>query len=760
MDALPAKKTIRTYGKRTHRVIGRPLQEVQDDAVFRQLAEANVKLELPKPPEAISKEEDRRDVYASRRKDSRRHQRERESPKVQRRGRRARQQASAEPDEHCEKENDGADIARDAEESLTCAPADSEALSHTSPPQKVTRVPASVAERKARATGQPQPVPPSAPTSGGLHDRLPTTPSSDVSLVERKLEAMSLATPNRISRPSSPMETPPARVPMTAPSPLSAASTAGSLFVRMETAAFSMSTPTSLKSSSLTGKLSPALDLELSPIRSVAATSDCERDDLKYDNASDRIETATLMSYEAESPVCVATSDMPHTVSADSKSVLAIKSRIAACTDVLDLLDDAPTMPRRQSALPESLKVERERQSSQDSGGETLVSDRAYLEAPEEPTTDGLSALLDLASQKTPVSFDDFFAGSRVDAKIGEATYSSVFSMTYAYRPSTPAALKIIPFRTATDADGEGEGEDIMPADDVVKELWVTERVGRMEGFVELFGVGVCKGPWPQWLVEIWDAWQEPSENMHPTDMPPDQLYALVVLPNQGKDLEHSTSFTMPQCQSILRQLVCALAAAEESMEFEHRDLHWGNVLVRNVASHNDEELLVSWTVDGKECRVPHCGLRMCIIDYTWSRVRQGQEVTFNPLEDPCLFTGLGKGKRGGDLQFDVYRWIKAETDGRWEEFFPKTNIFWIHYLIDKILTKRMAPIPRSTSKKAREATKSEQKAMTEVCARALHYGSCREMLKRELLAAGRWLSLPDSPNVDGLANELKQLNI
>ncbi|KAJ3157830.1 hypothetical protein HDU89_000209 [Geranomyces variabilis] len=755
MDALPSKKTIRTYGKRTHRVIGRPLQEVQDDAVLRQLAEANVKLELPKAPEAISKDEDRWDVHESR-QESRRHQRRGEPLKAQRKGRHARQ-ASAEPDDRCEKENDGINIARAGPDSLTCANADSEALLHTSPKQNATRAQAAATGFKARTSGQPQPVSPSASTSGGLNDRLPTSPSSNVSLLERQLEAMSVATPHRISRPSSPMETPPARVAVSAPWPLSPALTAESISVRIDTAAFTMSTPTSLKSSSLAGKLSPGLDLKLSPIRPVGTTSDCERDDLKYDKASDCIETVTLMSYGAESPCCVKTSDAPDLCPITTTAELG--GKIAADTYAPDLLDDAPTTPRRQSAPADPSNVKLGTQISQDFDDETLADAPALDAAPQEHPIDGLSALLNLASQNAPVSFDDFFAGSKVDAKIGEATYSSVFSMTYAHRPSVPAALKIIPFRTATDADGEGESEDIMPADDVVKELWVTERVGRMEGFVELLGVGVCKGPWPQWLVKIWDAWDEPSENVHPNDMPPDQLYCLVVLPNQGKDLEHSSSFTMAQCQSIVRQLVCALAAAEEAMEFEHRDLHWGNVLVREVANRNDDDL-VSYTVDGKECRVPHCGLRMCIIDYTWSRVRQGQEVTFNPLEDPGLFYGPGKGKRGGDLQFDVYRWMKTETEERWEGFFPKTNIFWIHYLIDKILTKRMAPIPRSTSKKAREVMKSEQKALSEVCARALHYGSCREMLEQEIFTAGRWMSLADLPNVEELANDLDHLKI
>ena len=90
----------------------------------------------------------------------------------------------------------------------------------------------------------------------------------------------------------------------------------------------------------------------------------------------------------------------------------------------------------------------------------------------------------------------------------------------------------------------------------------------------------------------------------------------------------------------------------EAALEFEHRDLHWGNVLLREEEAESLPGLL-----HGRQYRLPTAGLRATLIDFTLSRLRADGAVVYNNLaEDPTLFSAHG------DHQFEVYRQMRAVT--------------------------------------------------------------------------------------------------
>ncbi|WP_248786223.1 hypothetical protein, partial [Escherichia coli] len=75
------------------------------------------------------------------------------------------------------------------------------------------------------------------------------------------------------------------------------------------------------------------------------------------------------------------------------------------------------------------------------------------------------------------------------------------------------------------------------------------------------------------------------------------------------------------------------------------------------------------------------------IIDYSLSRLslplRGADSVAlYNDLAaDDALFDAAG------DYQFDVYRHMRDKLGNDWKNFEPYTNILWLHYTVDKMIT-------------------------------------------------------------------------
>ena len=123
-------------------------------------------------------------------------------------------------------------------------------------------------------------------------------------------------------------------------------------------------------------------------------------------------------------------------------------------------------------------------------------------------------------------------------------------------------------------------------------------------------------------------------------------------------------------------------------MKFEHRDLHWGNVLLQRCGVDETRRA----RLNGVELTYPTNGLAVNIIDFTLSRLDMGdgkEDVAFCDLEaDPELFEGPA-----GHCQSDTYRRMRKATKGTWERHCPKTNALWLHYLADCLLSDKEFPM-------------------------------------------------------------------
>ncbi|KAK2466054.1 hypothetical protein APHAL10511_001696 [Amanita phalloides] len=342
-------------------------------------------------------------------------------------------------------------------------------------------------------------------------------------------------------------------------------------------------------------------------------------------------------------------------------------------------------------------------------GSSPFLHSSPYLSAP--PVPDYLKPLLQECHQEDcglhefsafikSFPYDPIVRSSEIDdeggnhsfKKIGEASYSEVFGIG-------DVVLKIIPLRNESPSPNRHgnnnfkiEGPATSDAKDVRKEIIVTRTMGECEvdtqSYSYNFGMNTTK--------------QKDLKVSGP-------VYAIIVLPNGGPDLEAYT-FTNPgksgwrQACSVFWQVTKALAHAEQLVSFEHRDLHWGQILVKDLSASVSQALeSLSLDPDRPFMDDPIHGIQATIIDLGLSRMdaadTNGCEKVYWTAIDEEVFMGEG------DYQFDVYRIMREHVGAEWEIFDPLTNVMWLHYLVLKLLNSKRLKVPSSRARRVTTAT-------------------------------------------------------
>ncbi|KAG1327615.1 serine/threonine-protein kinase haspin [Cocos nucifera] len=295
--------------------------------------------------------------------------------------------------------------------------------------------------------------------------------------------------------------------------------------------------------------------------------------------------------------------------------------------------------------------------------------------------------LLMVCQQSAPVRLSEVFSACCDPSsivKIGEGTYGEAFK-------AGETVCKIVPI----DGDLLVNGEVQKKSEEVLEEVLLSLTLNGLRGqqgeansknacigFIETKDFRVCQGAYDAGLVSAWEDWdaKHGSENDHPKEFSEEQCYIVFVLADGGKDLESFVLLNFDEARGLLVQVTAALAVAETACEFEHRDLHWGNILLTR-----NEVTSMNFTLQGKKISAQTFGLTASIIDFTLSRINTGEAILFLDLSaDPGLFGGPK-----GDKQSETYRKMKEVTEECWEGSFPKTNVLWLMYLVDILLMKK-----------------------------------------------------------------------
>ncbi|KAL3319884.1 Serine/threonine-protein kinase haspin [Cichlidogyrus casuarinus] len=277
-------------------------------------------------------------------------------------------------------------------------------------------------------------------------------------------------------------------------------------------------------------------------------------------------------------------------------------------------------------------------------------------------------ALFKLANQSKFYSFTKYFTEKSKDVKkLGEGSFAEVFLCPHRVGHST--AVKLMPI------EGEVTFNDSKQKkiNEIFPELLIAQSISSLQPFCSVFSVldsvRLIRGAFTSKLIKCWEDYDacNNSENDHPVRFPKHQLWIACESAFAGYPLEDAC----PPCPlarlAIWKQVAAGLAVAEDQLSFEHRDLHWGNILVldslRETSSPSCAYCLESnrfenFKLGGHDINIESHGVKPIIIDFTLSRITyKGEYPIFLDLgKDPELF------ECEGDYQFDIYRLMRRYT--------------------------------------------------------------------------------------------------
>ena len=294
--------------------------------------------------------------------------------------------------------------------------------------------------------------------------------------------------------------------------------------------------------------------------------------------------------------------------------------------------------------------------------------------------------------------------------KIAQGSFGSIFRTQMKSDPGSFTVCKLIPI--APKVGTECDGSLFTYIKDAAAEVKIMDRMTESPGFVQFRSAHVLKGRLPKLLLDMARKWdkEHPKDNTNSEDCK-SELWLLIEMSDAGTDLatllrqgfpdgtylnkhKRHARLTLNQTWDIFWAVAEALAHGEMNAEFEHRDLHPGNICIKRKSKDSKTAL------DEEDFHLAprYTDLEVTLIDYTLSRVTlEDSEKINNSMDDDDLFNGQGKNKVDRQ-QYNTYRHmrdivkdhmglpLKAKSDNLWSRYFPKTNLVWLHHILFVLL--------------------------------------------------------------------------
>ncbi|KAI1180041.1 hypothetical protein F4777DRAFT_358481 [Nemania sp. FL0916] len=293
--------------------------------------------------------------------------------------------------------------------------------------------------------------------------------------------------------------------------------------------------------------------------------------------------------------------------------------------------------------------------------------------------------------------------------KIAEASYAEVYrvknergtSIIKVIRMASPIKPQTKPQQKSGLVDEEPHTES-----DLQGELQISEWLADIPGFVVYKERYIVQGKACRELLETHQAFHRRIKRKDPDRLQfypspsrylDDTKFLVVELGDAGTALEDFDLVNASQLWDIFFHVTIALARAEARIEFEHRDLHEGNLCIRNVGEP------VSRDADNETGYFGFSGLEITILDYGLSRAQgdyDSEPVAYDLERDLSIFTSEHAAQcrvyrqmrsfllRGDRVCLPPESHRRPYTEGidgpiTWAIHEPYTNVLWLAYLYE-----------------------------------------------------------------------------
>ncbi|KAI0166470.1 hypothetical protein GGR57DRAFT_446830 [Xylariaceae sp. FL1272] len=293
--------------------------------------------------------------------------------------------------------------------------------------------------------------------------------------------------------------------------------------------------------------------------------------------------------------------------------------------------------------------------------------------------------------------------------KIAEASYAEVYRVTNERGTSIIKVIRMqspIKPQTKTQQKSGLVDEEPHQESDLQGELQISEWVADIPGFVVYKERYIVQGKACRELLETHQTFHKKLKRQDPDRLQfypspsrylDDTKFLVVELGDAGTALEDFELVNADQLWDIFFHVAIALARAETRIEFEHRDLHEGNLCIRKVGEPIPQE------ERERPVRFGFSGLEITILDYGLSRAGAGGDskpVAYDLERDLSLFTSEHATQcrvyrqmrsfllRGDRVCLPSASHRKAYAQGidgpiSWTTHEPYTNALWLAYLYD-----------------------------------------------------------------------------